>query len=41
MFRILRKNGVERKTTKILEIAKTDPESKGDELLGSNGEIFE
>lgn len=41
MFRILRKNGVERKTTKILEIAKTDPESKGDELLGRNGEIFE
>ena len=41
MFRILRRNGVERKTTKTLEIAKAEPESKGDELFGSNGEIFD
>ena len=29
-----------KKTNKKLEIAKTEPESEGDELLGSDGETF-
>ena len=41
IFRILRRNVVERKTTKRLKIAKTEPESVGDELLQSDGEMAE
>ena len=37
----MRRNVVERKANKKLEIAKTEPESEGDKLLGSDGEMFE
>ena len=51
IFRILRRNVVERKTTKRLKIAKTEPESVGDEFfrvtekwsseVGSDGEMVQ
>ena len=41
IFRILRRNVVERKTTKRLKIVKTEPESVGNELLQSDREMVE
>ena len=41
IFRILRRNVVERKTAKRFKIVKTEPESVGDELLQSDREMVE
>ena len=41
IFRILRRNVVERKKIKRLKIAKTEPQSVEDELLQSDGEMVE
>ena len=41
IFRILRRNVVERETTKRLKIAKAEPQSVEDELLQSDGEMVE